>query len=759
MSKSYLNRRLVFLALLGGSSFALQAAFAEPGADADNQSAQSKALNSLDPVLVTAQAIKGPQLAPSQGSLIATQPQSIVGRDFIQNNDAPTANYTDIIKLTPSVWTVDPNGPGLMENLGTSIRGFQDGQFNVTFDGIPWGDSNDFTHHSTSYFMAWDVGNVIVDRGPGNAGTLGDATFGGTVYVQSDDPKHTMGLSVMASYGSFNTQVYGVRYDTGDVDQWGGTRAYLSLKTMSSDGYLSNANLERSNAFLKLIQPVNESTEITAAANLNKLRQNPPVGATPAQLAAFGANYAYNTNPDSQGYYGYNLDVISTDYEYIGIISKVAGFTFDNKIYTYGYFHDGYNGEDVGGVLPNGATATGDVPNGTVNGANNVPGELLINNYRSIGDIFRVSHDLGPGEVQAGAWFDHQTNLRALYEVDFSDNLAYNPDLTVPTGALPQAAYTDRLQHNQLFTRQAYGQYVWHIIPGLDMTAGDKYVNFQRVVVAPVNQGTQLPLNYSQTWTRNLPSADLHYKIMENWSAYAQYSKGFLAPNLNVLYVDDPGKNTLQPEATTNVQVGTTWVGDGLTVSADAYTINYSNQIAPFFTTFNNQPVKQFQNLGGVKYKGVELEGTYVVGMGFSVYANASYNIARLTNDTTTNDTWVPLTPNRLSAIGLLYHQGAWQGSLIERYVGRRFGDTGDTYPLGGYGTADAAVNYYFGPWGRAVKDAKVGVTMENITNRKSIYFLNGYSAGATPPGYINGNPMFFTLPGRSVQLNLSASF
>jgi iron complex outermembrane receptor protein len=145
--------------------------------------------------------------------------------------------------------------------------------------------------------------------------------------------------------------------------------------------------------------------------------------------------------------------------------------------------------------------------------------------------------------------------------------------------------------------------------------------------------------------------------------------------------------------------------------------------------------------------------------MGFSVYANASYNIARLTNDTTTNDTWVPLTPNRLSAIGLLYRQGAWQGSLIERYVGRRFGDTGDTYPLGGYGTADAAVNYYFGPWGRAVKDAKVGVTMENITNRKSIYFLNGYSAGATPPGYINGNPMFFTLPGRSVQLNLSASF
>jgi iron complex outermembrane receptor protein len=43
--------------------------------------------------------------------------------------------------------------------------------------------------------------------------------------------------------------------------------------------------------------------------------------------------------------------LISNDYEYLGIISKVAGWTFDNKVYTYGYYHDGYNGLDPGGVL------------------------------------------------------------------------------------------------------------------------------------------------------------------------------------------------------------------------------------------------------------------------------------------------------------------------------------------------------------------------------------------------------------------------
>lgn len=112
----------------------------------------------------------------------------------------------------------------MIENLATSIRGFQDGFFNVTLDGIPWGDSNDFTHHSTSYFMAQDVGAVVVDRGPGNAATLGDATFGGTIAVQSDDPRNVRSLSGELSGGSFGMWLSALRYDTGEISDWGGTR-------------------------------------------------------------------------------------------------------------------------------------------------------------------------------------------------------------------------------------------------------------------------------------------------------------------------------------------------------------------------------------------------------------------------------------------------------------------------------------------------------------------------------------------------------
>src|ERR1700737_4552048 len=124
-------------------------------------------------------AATNPQSAPaqarSQGSLTATEPKSTISRHYIENSTAPTANYSDIVQIAPSVSSVNPNGAGLMESQGLSIRGFQDGQFNVTFDGIPFGDANDFTHHSTSFFTSKNIGGITVDRGPGDASQIGFA--------------------------------------------------------------------------------------------------------------------------------------------------------------------------------------------------------------------------------------------------------------------------------------------------------------------------------------------------------------------------------------------------------------------------------------------------------------------------------------------------------------------------------------------------------------------------------------------------------
>jgi iron complex outermembrane receptor protein len=148
-----------------------------------------------------------PYEAPSIAPMTATQPTSVLSQQSIQNNFSATSSYSDIVKLSPSVSGTDPNGPGLMESQVLSIRGFQDGQYNVTFDGIPLvetavgGDPNDFAHHTTSYFMDNDVGDIVVDRGPGTASTIGNATFGGTIAVATKNPLPDLTLTPTATPG------------------------------------------------------------------------------------------------------------------------------------------------------------------------------------------------------------------------------------------------------------------------------------------------------------------------------------------------------------------------------------------------------------------------------------------------------------------------------------------------------------------------------------------------------------------------------
>ena len=103
-----------------------------------------------------------------------------------------------------------------------------------------------------------------------------------------------------------------------------------------------------------------------------------------------------NNDPNSQAYYRYNQDKINTYMGYIGLHSEFDGWTLDNKAYTYGYNHYGFNGEDPNGETPNGTFCSGKGNDCLY--PDNVPGQHMRNWYRSWGDIFRLSKEIGPGE-------------------------------------------------------------------------------------------------------------------------------------------------------------------------------------------------------------------------------------------------------------------------------------------------------------------------------------------------------------------------
>ncbi|MGA8009042.1 MAG: TonB-dependent receptor [Thiomonas sp.] len=714
-----------------------------------------------------------PHQAITQGSLVATQPQSIINQHVIANTAGSAANYTDIINIAPSVVSVDPNGPGFMESQGgPTIRGFQDGQYNVTFDGIPWGDSNDFTHHSTSYFMPQDIGQIVVDRGPGDASNIGPATFGGTVKVESKQPLDKPTTTLYGTFGSFNTKLLGAEFDTGLMKNYGDLRAFFDYRQLKSDGYLTGTGLRRKNLFFKAEKPVGDNSLLTFVAMKNELTQHFSLGATsfpyvdanngtgalPGQIQIYGPDYGMSGNPQSQAFSGYNYDSISTDFEYVGLKTSLGNVQVDNKVYTYGYYHNGYNGLDPNGGNydygtlngPAGSAGDGTFPagaattNGTVNGPNNVPGQKMEMNYRSWGDVLRMSQQLGSGTLKYGLWADRQSNDRYQYEIDWTNGGGYNAATTL--------AATDRLMHDTLVQAQPYVEYAWKLTPSLTVTPGLKYAYFRRTIDAPVNQKTNNPLSYEKSWGKALPAVDVHYAIAPNWSAYFQAAKGFLAPNLNVFYVANPGisDQSLAPEETTNYQVGTTWKTQRLTVSGDLYAIDFSNQVQKKTIAGNTV----FYNQGGTKYKGVEGEATYYIGSGVSVYGNASYNSAKVDS----SGLQVAGVPKTTAALGLVYNRGAWYASAVTKFIGSRSGDVTGTspgstelYPLKSYSVTNLALNYTVQGSGTLPHGTKIGVQVFNLLNNTDVSALAGYTA--------NNVPLFWTVAGRSLMVNFSVPF
>ena len=425
-----------------------------------------------------------PYQAPSTTPLSVSQPTSVVGEHYIKHNVAPTANYDTMIKHTPSVMGIAPNGPGMSEDPNLEMRGFQDGEYNVTFDSMPWGDSNDFTHHSTTYFMAHDLAQADINRGPGTAANVGQVTYGGTIALHSKTPSPVASFNPYATIGSWNTHLFGLEYDTGMQTGLHGGSGLFDFEKSGSDGYLTHSGQKRANVFSKFIIPVSDNSTLTVSGMYNQVHQYVPVGHSLAQIAQYGNNVGLSNDPTKESYYRYNYDKIHTDFEYIRLQSYLGdNWSLDNKLYAYGYYHHGYSGNDMSGLSANANGGGAGAGSGTLYSTlgTDAIGQKMEMNYRSIGDFFRVAKKISIGTVNMGVWYDHQYNDRFQYDVAWTQG-GVSPYYITGT---PQASYNsanpnatakiyNRLMHDTLDNIQPYVELAWKPTSNLTVTPGVK---------------------------------------------------------------------------------------------------------------------------------------------------------------------------------------------------------------------------------------------------------------------------------------------
>lgn len=758
-----------------------------------NQAGQANDRQSLTTSDIIVTGSRTAEAAPLTASLTTTQPQAAISREFIDNANA-ASDFNELIALTPGVSISGTgNGQGFGETKAV-IRGFQDGEYNVTYDSIPFADTNNPTHHSTSFFPSTTIETVVVDRGPGNASQLGQATYGGNINMYSRAVSDKQGVMGEALLGNWNSFIGRAEVQTGKIDKWNGAKFALAGQYLKSDGALTNSPVMSKNLFFKGVIPIGTSSKLTVMSTWNRnyyYQSDVLKGATcgtgraagaisptsqlsvdnctaASQIGSYGLNYGMGSDPTKQDYWKYNRTDKTTDFSYIRLQSDLSSnLSLDNRAYMYGYTNNTMSGNTTTVVTGFNTTV---LPYKPITDASQIPGYNKLNKYRVIGYIGQADYTFGFGKIKAGGWYEHANTWRHTWDFSWTTGLpSYDQKAYLGTSATSQYPSTSlaniKYEQNSSWDQfQLFGELELRPFSNLAITPGVKYVHFTRGVNAMVNaDANRSPANNSATWTSTLPFATINWQPTHNWSFYGQYAKGMYVPDLSSFYTPTTGVTagnpngaasqsaalaSVQPQTSTNYQVGTVWHGSKVSIDADGYIINVNNKIAN--STSASDPSGTLVNIGTVHYKGVEGQVAYMPIEGLTVFGNGSYNYAH----SGTTNAQVAKAPFSTAAAGFIYKRKGLRVSFSQKFTGPQYaneytalsGTNFRQYRISPYSTGEFAISEEIG------QHFRIGATVSNVFNNRAITTI---STGKT----YGVDDQFSFLPPRSFMVDVRVKY
>lgn len=661
----------------------------------------------------------------------------------IQEIAPPSADYGTLANLTPSFISSAPNGNGFDAAKNQTLRGFSDGQFNVTQDGIPFADPDGFSHHSTSYFPAATIDHMVVDRSPGSATDLGYATIGGSINLTSVAIPSAAENFIYSSYGSFATSQVGARINTAKPTEAGQTGILFNYEHMQSNGALSYADGRKDDLLLKSESRLGDGN-LTLLYSYDRYHFNNPPSVSTAQIAQYGSGFGFTNTSGTPTYYGYAATDRSSDFGYARWQSSFGAWRFEDKLYTYAYANDGLS-------IKGDSTAS---PVGSNNGvpSTDIAGRVSNDRYRTYGNIAAAERGDAAGTFRGGLWLDHSVQDYYRDAIDFTTGLPYNINRNAKSPVLFD-------YESNLNTVQPFAEYEWKASDALTLRPGIRYQRVTRGFDASVVPNSLPGTNGEvvRTVASTLPSIDGHYQLTKEAQVFAQWSKGALVPSQSFFYSANPtAGNQAQPETSRALQGGLTLGNDEANLTVDAYQIYLNNYVSTVTVGGNTEYV----NDGGVRYRGIEFEGSRYVGAGFKLIGNASIVRAQFEQSGVTSPAQhagddIPFAPRYVGLVGLLYNKGMWSGSLLTKFIGSEYqgkngSSDGANYRVDGYSYTDLTI-------ARAVSDvialqhARLSFSIYNLQNKTPITD----SAGPSAAGPLEVN----VLARRNFVLAFSGSF
>ena len=667
--------------------------------------------------------------APSQGSLTARSAQSLISNEYIRNYTSPVSDYSQVLQMAPGTFSVSANGPGLSDTK-TFFRGFKDGYYSMTFDGVPFNDTNDPTHHSWVFFPAQTIGSTVFDRSPGSASSIGPSTFGGSVNFLSPGLSSQQRINGTVSYGSFNTRLLDLGFDSGKFGD-GKMRLTVEGHQMTSDGYQTFNFQDRKAFSAKYQYSITDNVQLTGFSSIVDLHSNTPnqKGSTRAQLQQFGNNFLMTDDPTSPLYYKFNFYHIPTHFEYVGLKANLGhGWSIDNKTYTMRY----YNKQNYNSPTVISATSATD----------------KLNSYWKVGNIVPLSHVSQRGIFRTGLWSEYASTDRYQTPSD---------PRTWVDAALPN--------FHEMFlttTLQPYAEYELQVAPKLRITPGVKLAYYKQDFTQYADGKTVGNLNGApfvkhavdyHTW---LPSIDAHYLLQPDWSLYGQYGKGQNIPPSSIFDVKGAQVAVLpKPTLTDTYQVGSVWKSSRATLDVDIYHIVYQNDYSSA-TDATTGDTNWFFN-GKAVTKGFEAESTILVGGGLAVYLNGTAGSAKYAD----TDQWAQNAPKDTETLGLTYNKGNWNFGFFNKRVGRLYNDNGavhQAFVIDPFNITNLFFNYTLRGTSK-LSQSRIRLAVNNLTDSHALTGVpQGGTAKSTSAAPAPGD-LLTVMPGRSVSVSFTVGF
>ncbi|HZB87141.1 MAG TPA: TonB-dependent receptor [Terracidiphilus sp.] len=724
------------------------------------------------------------QLSPIKALLDTGSARTEIPNNYIRNYASPVADYTEIVQVVPGTFSINSNGVGLGQGQLT-FRGFIDGEFTISYDGIPFEDTNDPTHHSWVFFPGNTIGGVDFDRSPGTASDIGPTNYGGSIHLLSPQLQTDEGFRANESYGSFNTNLFDFQYNSGLFGAAKKANFWFEGSHLTSDGFQTNDFQIRTAGALKYTYKLSDKTYLSAFSSVVILDNNTPDTNTPTrgQVAEYGYNFllASNpTNPDGSPnalYYKDQFYHVPTDFSYLGLTTDLGhSWKLDGKAYVYSYYNHQHYVRSTQSTADTTTGGSGLVdPNNPVAGsgyqtfsAGSIAkdGVDKENAYNRIGGIVTASSASRFGVFRTGYWYEYSYTNR--YQIN-SNPLTWVDQPGVAGVRLHESFITNSIQ--------PFAEYQLVAIPKFIITAGikDAYYN-QGItqfddnghIVGTLTNGA-LSEYHNAGYNSWLPSVEVNYRVRNNWSVYGQYGRGSNIPPSSVFDVSAANPVSVIPKPTvgSTYQGGTVVKFNRASFDLDGYFVHFQNNYAAVPQTNTAGTFTQYVTSPDSRTRGFEGEGNFLVTRGLSIFLNGTITSAQYVATATTPVGEIAGSPHDTEQEGITYQDKQWEAGFFNKRVGTQFNDNSGSaagvihsaIPIDAFSIANLFINYNFSKFGR-FGQSKLRLSLNNLLDDRSIVGVAAANAGTYANPYtINPGDDLTLTPGRSVTVSFQFGF